>query len=211
VRRRRFALAALAVAALLVVAGCASREAQRSASAGSSTAVTPPPATEAAEIARLIKAAGLPPCPRSKPEPAREGGLPELTLDCLGAGSGVTLSGLRGTPLVLNVWASWCPPCAQEMPHLNAVHRAAGDRVRFLGVDLLDRREQGLAWAMDLEMSFPSVEDPDGVIRARLRVPSPPVTVFVRPDGRVAKVHYGAFRTERQLRDMLAEHLGVRL
>jgi len=167
-------------------------------------------AADADEIARLIKAANLPPCPRTSRIAAVPNGLPDLTLRCLGAGPDVTLSGLREFPLVVNVWASWCPPCAAEMPHLIAARKALGDRVSFLGVDLVDRRTAALAWARDFAMTFPSVEDPDGVIRAKLRVMAPPVTLFVRPGGSVAKVHYGAFTSERQVRDAIAEHLGVR-
>jgi len=202
-------LSALASAILvLLLAGCAGGGTSQ---VGVAPSAQPVPATSAQEVARLIAAAKLPPCPETERAPASDGGLPDLTLDCLGEGPAVTLSGLRGTPLVVNVWASWCPPCAAEMPHLNAAHKAAGDRVQFLGVDLLDRRDRGLAWAKDFVMRFASVQDPDGVIRARMQVPAPPVTVFVRPDGQVTEVHYGQFRSEREVRAAIARHLGVRL
>jgi cytochrome c biogenesis protein CcmG, thiol:disulfide interchange protein DsbE len=171
----------------------------------------PAEATDAAEIARLIRAAKLPPCPTSAADaPPRPDGLPQLTLPCLGTGPDVTLSGLRGSPLVVNVWASWCPPCAQEMPYLLAAHKALAGDVTFLGIDLVDRRSAALAWAKDFGMTFPSVQDPDGLIRARLRVTAPPVTLFVRPDGGVAKIHYGAFTSEKDVRDAIAEYLRVR-
>jgi cytochrome c biogenesis protein CcmG, thiol:disulfide interchange protein DsbE len=178
------------------------------------TTMLPPSAlaetTDAAETARLLRAAKLPPCPATSDAVARPDGLPELTLPCLGTGPYVRLAGLRGSPLVVNVWASWCPPCAQEMPYLLGAHKALRDDVAFLGIDLVDRRSAALAWARDFGMTFPSVQDPDGLIRAELRVMAPPVTVFVRPDGAVAKIHYGAFTSERQVRDAIAEHLGVR-
>jgi cytochrome c biogenesis protein CcmG/thiol:disulfide interchange protein DsbE len=207
-----------AVVTGLVLAGCAGGGTGGSGtSGGAATSGMMPPearpdgtsAADAAEIARLVREANLPPCPRTSRIAPLPDGLPDLTLPCLGEGPAVTLSGLRGTPLVVNVWASWCPPCAAEMPHLLTAHKALGDRVRFLGVDLVDRRSAALAWARDFRMTFPSVEDPDGVVRAKLRLVAPPVTLFVRPDGSVAKIHYGAFANERQVRDQIAQHLGV--
>jgi cytochrome c biogenesis protein CcmG/thiol:disulfide interchange protein DsbE len=135
--------------------------------------------------------------------------LPDLTLPCLGAGPDVNLSALRGSPLVVNVWASWCPPCAAEMPYLLAAQKALGNQVRFLGIDLVDRRSAALAWARDFAMTFPSVQDQDGLVRSRLRVMAPPVTLFVRPDGSLAKIHYGAFASAKHVRAAIAEHLGV--
>jgi len=205
--RRAVVSAAVALGSVLLAAGCGSGDVP----SGAASTPDPGDASTPVSIARLIEAADLPPCPEAGAAPPREGGLPELTLGCLGEGSPVTLSGLRGTPLVVNVWASWCPPCAEEMPYLNTVAEAAAGRVRFLGIDLLDQRARGLAWAKDFAMTFPSVEDPDGVIRARLRVPAPPVTLFVRPDGQLAKIHYGPFRSDREVREAIAAHLGVRL
>jgi cytochrome c biogenesis protein CcmG, thiol:disulfide interchange protein DsbE len=207
---------AMAVSALLAVSGCAAeRAAERPRSAADAGITMMPPAapaetTGAGEIARLIRAAKLPPCPATPDGVAPvSGGLPELTLPCLGEGPEVTLAALRGSALVVNVWASWCPPCAEEMPYLVAADRALGTEVTFLGIDLVDRRAAALAFARDFAMTFPSVQDVDGLIRAELRVVAPPVTIFVRPDGRIAKIHYGAFPSEQAVRDAIAEHLGV--
>jgi cytochrome c biogenesis protein CcmG, thiol:disulfide interchange protein DsbE len=167
------------------------------------------------EVTDSVQAGALPPCPSSQPDedatrPVRPGrGLPRLTFDCLGAGPKVTLSGLRGRPAVVNVWASWCPPCAQEMPVLVHARRALADRVLFLGVDLEDTRENGLAWARDLGMNFPSVFDPDGDVKPKLGVAGPPVTVFLRADGTLAYVHQGMLTSSRQLSDLISRHLGV--
>lgn len=154
--------------------------------------------------------ANRPPCPRSDDAAPVEGGLPDVTLACLGPGKPVTLSGLRGEPLVVNVWASWCPPCAREMPILERAHQQLGDRVQFLGVDLLDTREAGSAAAEDFGMGFPSVLDEAGRTRTALDVPGPPVTLFVRPDGVIAHRQIGEIRTLAQLRELVRTHLGVR-
>jgi cytochrome c biogenesis protein CcmG, thiol:disulfide interchange protein DsbE len=154
-------------------------------------------------------AADLPPCPPSRDVAARPDGLPDLTLDCLGDGPPVTLSGLRGKPTVVNVWASWCPPCAREMPLLEKVRRQTAGDVRFLGVDLLDAPGPARAAAADFGMGFPSVQDPDGESRQALGVPGPPVTLFVDGQGRVVHTEVGEITSAGALRGLVAEHLGV--
>lgn len=95
---------------------------------------------------------------------------------------------LQGTPVVVNLWASWCEPCKREMPMLS---QAAVDHadVQFLGIDTLDSREGGEAFIAELGVVFPSLFDPDGAIRTDLGSFGLPVTVFFDTDGQqVAKV-----------------------
>ncbi len=66
------------------------------------------------------------------------GQLPGLTLPCLGGGTAVDLSSLKG-PMVLSFWGSWCGPCAEEMPALQDFYEQYGDQVPVLGVDFTDR------------------------------------------------------------------------
>ncbi len=134
--------------------------------------------------------------------------LPDLSLRCLGGGDPVTLSDLRG-PLVLNVWASWCLPCADEIPYLSAAHQALGDKVRFAGVALTDQDPDSKAWLSFHGVDWPSLADPKGAVRGPLRIPGPPVTLFVNSAGTIAEVHYGAFTSARQVQDAIVEHLGV--
>ena len=147
-------------------------------------------------------------CPAVEPAPEVSGGLPELTLDCLGSGPATRLSALRG-PLVLNIWASWCGPCADETPYLIEAHEALGERVAFLGIDVADKDRQARDWLSYMGVQWPSLQDPAGKVRAKLRVPGPPATLFVRSDGTVAKVHYGAFTSTREVAAAVADHLGV--
>lgn len=98
------------------------------------------------------------------------------------------LGELRGTPVVVNLWAAWCEPCTREMPRLTAAAAAHTD-VQFLGVDTLDSREDAEAFIAEHEVSFPSLFDPDGAIRTDLGSFGLPVTVFFDADGaQVAKV-----------------------
>lgn len=96
------------------------------------------------------------------------------------------------------------------MPILDRARRQAGDRVGFVGVDLLDTRSAALDAARAFGMGFPSVFDPDGASRAALGVPGPPVTLFVAADGTVAHRHIGEIRSAGQLQQLMASHLGVR-
>lgn len=159
---------------------------------------------------RRPAAAALRPCPATAPGVrARAGGLPDLTLDCVGAGPPVTLSALRGRPLLVNVWASWCAPCEEEMPVLARAEAALGNRVQFLGVLLEDDRALGLAAARDAGVRFPSVSDGDGRTRRPLRLVGPPTTLLVAPDGQVRHVKLGPVRSVEEVRTLVAEHLGV--
>lgn len=95
---------------------------------------------------------------------------------------------LRGTPVVVNLWAAWCEPCTREMPRLSAAASAHTD-VQFLGVDTLDSRQDAEDFIAEHEVSFPSLFDPDGAIRTDLGSFGLPVTVFFDADGtQVAKV-----------------------
>jgi cytochrome c biogenesis protein CcmG/thiol:disulfide interchange protein DsbE len=93
------------------------------------------------------------------------------------------LDQLRGTPVVVNVWGSWCPPCREEMPRLVAAHQGFGDRVQFLGIDIQDSRIEAKAFMEEFEMTFPSVFDVPDAIKTSLGQFGQPVTVFFRADG----------------------------
>jgi cytochrome c biogenesis protein CcmG/thiol:disulfide interchange protein DsbE len=209
----RWCLTAAAIPILLcaaALAGCGERSAGGGQPASADVAEPSRGPGEGA-AADLVERAGLPACPVAADVPAISGGLPHRTLDCLGGGPKVTLSGVRGRPAVVNVWASWCPPCAKEMPLLVESRKAAGNRVLFLGIDIENTREQGLAWAHDLHMNFPSVLDPDGDVKQQLRLLGPPVTFFVRADGTIAYTHQGPLASTGQIADLVREHLGVGL
>lgn len=89
---------------------------------------------------------------------------------------------LEGTPLVVNVWASWCEPCERETPMLTA---AAADHpgVRFVGVNTQDSREGAESFIEQYSIPYPSVFDPDGAIITDLDALGPPVTAFYDADG----------------------------
>jgi cytochrome c biogenesis protein CcmG/thiol:disulfide interchange protein DsbE len=101
------------------------------------------------------------------------------------------LTQLRGTPVVVNVWAAWCGPCKAEAPLLHDASRTYGDRVQFLGVDIVDSLDGARRFIADHGLTYPSVFDPSGAIRDSLGMIGQPVTVFYDADGNVASSYPG--------------------
>ena len=112
------------------------------------------------------------------------------------------LEQLRGTPVVVNVWGSWCPPCREEMPRLVAAHHEVGDRVQFLGIDIQDSRMEARAFMDEFGMTFPSVFDVPDAIKTSLGRFGQPVTIFYRRDGSVSFAWAGPIPD-----DLLRDHL----
>lgn len=133
------------------------------------------------------------------------GGLPDVTLPCLGGGPDVELARLRG-PLVVNLWAQWCGPCRAELPRYQAFARKYAGKVRVLGIDYQDTQPQ---WALQLArrsgVTYPLLADPDGRLRAR----GLPKILMVDAHGKVVYDEYGEISSVRQLEHLVATHLRV--
>jgi len=121
--------------------------------------------------------------------------LPDGAFDLL-AGGRAQLTDYRGKPLVLNVWASWCPPCAQEMPAFQQVHQALGDKVQIVGLDRNDARDAATDFMTARHITYPLLFDPDDVVSPRLGIAVMPTTLFVSADGVVVKSHAGALTAD---------------
>ena len=158
-----------------------------------------------------IAAARLRPCPSGDPSAtAAPDGLPDVVLQCLGDGPDVRLSELRGTPIVVNVWAPWCLPCRSELPMLAEVAGRAGSAVQFLGVDIKDPSpDDALRLLAGSGVRYPTLSDYSGTTRPGLRWSGPPMTVLVRADGTIAYRKVGELASADELRRLIAEHLGV--
>lgn len=201
---------------VLVAAGCASRSPEPTGSSSRPAAVpTATPFPTDSTTAGLRRAAKLEACPQTaSPAPSAAAAgtrLPALTLPCLGAPGSVDLGGLRGTPMVVNIWASWCEPCYREMPTLQAAHVAAGSRVRFLGVDIANAPNEALKAVVDTGVRYPSVSDQHSVVPEHLGLAVQPVTLFVRSDGTVAHTTIGPVGSVSALRSAIRRYLGVQV
>jgi thiol-disulfide isomerase/thioredoxin len=162
------------------------------------------------DLLALMQEVNLDPCPTAALNPdAAIPGLPDQVFDCLGDTSAVALSRVRGAPMVLNVWASWCPPCIEELPLLEKFSRELEGEVDFIGINLEDDPTKALQLMQDFGISYPSVIDRSGDTRARLTIPGPPVTFFVTSQGVIAGRWDGAIPNEKTFDSLLQKHLGI--
>lgn len=142
----------------------------------------------------------LPPAPTAG-HPAPEFRL--ATLD----GDEISLSELRGKPVIINFWASWCGPCRLEMPELQATHLEQGDALTVLGVNLTERDsnlEEVAGFIEELGVTFPVVLDKAGEVADLYRVRGQPASVFIDADGVVSTVFYGVVN-EQFIQDRISE------
>jgi len=132
--------------------------------------------------------------------------LPPLRLSCLTPGPTIDLAALSGRPVLVNLWASWCGPCREEMPVLQAAHERYGEQVQFLGVDSKDITEAAAALLDDLGVTYPQVIDAEGELLNHLGVPGLPVTILLDDVGGIAATHVGPL-DEESIEELLANVL----
>jgi thiol-disulfide isomerase/thioredoxin len=112
----------------------------------------------------------------------------------------VKLSDFIGKPVVLNFWASWCPPCKGEMPEFDAVYKEVGEDVAFLMVDLVDgqreTKEKGAEYIKEQGFTFPVYFDVNQDAAATYGIMSIPTTIFIHKDGNVITGVQGAIDAE---------------
>ncbi|MFD0741454.1 TlpA family protein disulfide reductase [Phytohabitans flavus] len=187
----------MAAVLVLAVAGCS----------GADESPSPEPPAPFADCAALAA-----PPPSAVPVAlAGEGErLPELTLACFAGGPDVTLSAIRG-PAVVNLWASWCPPCREELPAFQRFADRAAGKVTVIGVDTRDSRQVASGLAVDLGLRYPNLFDPSEQLRAKLGVAGLPVTLFVDQEGRVRHLYNSTALGDATLAALAAKHLGVTL
>lgn len=115
----------------------------------------------------------------TQPRAQQGGPAPEFQLPVLGGGT-LSSQELKGSPVVINFWASWCVPCRQEAPLLEATfkqYQAKG--VRFVGVDYNDLESDALSFVKQFGITYPSVRDPDGTLVKQFGVRGVPETFFI--------------------------------
>lgn len=109
-------------------------------------------------------------------------------------GKTVKLSDLKGKPVVLNLWASWCGPCRSEMPDLEQAYQQHKDKIQFYGINFTasDQEEAALAMMKELGVTFPSLKDPSGDVFQRYQAVSIPTTYAIDKNGMVVEKRVGA-------------------
>ncbi len=113
-------------------------------------------------------------------------------------GARVSLASLRGQVVVLNIWATWCQPCREEIPQLQALHEAqGGDGVRVIGVsvDEAGMRDDIRDFAREHRMDYTIWLDPDREVSLAFQTVGVPETFVIGRDGRIVRRLIGALRT----------------
>lgn len=175
-----------AVAAVLILtvaaAGCAGK--------------APPASSSQDQVASgfdPVRASGVQPCQKLPmgDHAVDTAGLPALELPCLTTPHSVDLQRLGGKPALVNLWASWCGPCRDEMPRLQEAYRAVGDQVAFVGVDTRDSGAAAAGFLEDVGTTYPQLADPSGKLLGFAHTPGLPVTLVLGADGKIVARHIG--------------------
>jgi len=188
--------AIIVTAALAALAGCGG---------GQSPAPTFAEAPRGPEFSP-VQARGVQPC-SSLPlggQQAEEALLPDLRLSCLTSGRQIDLRDLSGRPVLVNLWATWCGPCREEMPRLQAAYERFGDRVAFVGVDTQDHPEAAGEFLEEVGVTYPQLTDPDAELLGFTRVPGLPVTLLLDADGVIVNRHIGELN-ESDIEELIDE------
>lgn len=129
-------------------------------------------------------------------QPAKDFNLPLL------GGSNQRLHDLRGTPVVINFWATWCGPCREEMPLLDSFAEEYSGHVVVLGINSGESESQVAAFVEEIQVDFPILLDEDEQVTDRYFVRNFPITFFVDAEGIVRAQHLGVLSE-----DLLARYL----
>jgi cytochrome c biogenesis protein CcmG, thiol:disulfide interchange protein DsbE len=143
------------------------------------------------------------------PNPKEGFAAPDFTLDTSDGGQ-LTLSDLRGHPVVLNLWASWCLPCRAEMPSIEKAYQRykdAGLIVIGLNMTSQDSELDAKAFVQELGLTFPIVLDRDGSVQSRYRLLGLPSTYFIDQSGIIRSVVVGGPMSEATIQSNVEDLL----
>jgi cytochrome c biogenesis protein CcmG/thiol:disulfide interchange protein DsbE len=137
---------------------------------------------------------------RQNAGPIRPGQVaPDFALDLYGGGERFSLADQRGEIVVLNFWGSWCLPCRDEAPHLEAIHQRYADQgVKVVGVGFRDTEGDALQFIAEHDITYPNGPDMRFRITDAYFIRAVPETFIIAPDGTVSAAFYGPV-TEAEL------------
>ncbi|MFQ5614741.1 MAG: TlpA family protein disulfide reductase [Anaerolineae bacterium] len=140
--------------------------------------------------------------------PVEAGPAPDFSLTTF-EGQTITLSQLQGQVVIINFWASWCPPCREEAAYLEATWRKYRDRgVVFLGVDYVDTEPNALAYLEEFDITYPNGPDIGEKIALAYRIKGVPETFYVDKRGQLRGLHIGPLSPpilDNKIEELLAE------
>jgi peroxiredoxin len=115
------------------------------------------------------------------------------------SGAQVDLQQMRGLPVVVNFWASWCQPCVKEMPLIDEVYRSASDRFMLISINVGDTKGTVNEFMAEHGISFPVLIDAAGKAAERYRVSALPATFAIDAEGRISHTGIGQLTDAEQL------------
>lgn len=121
-------------------------------------------------------------------------------------GTKANLSELRGKPVFLNFWATWCPPCVGEMPHFNSVYPRYKDKINFLAISLDDSMQEASAFMQQKGYTFPADYGNVNDIAGKYEIQGIPTSLLLDANGNVIASKVGAM-TEAELEAFLQKAL----
>lgn len=129
---------------------------------------------------------------------------PDFTLESLD-GQSVHLADLFDRPVIVNFWASWCPPCRAEMPAMQRVYEDYAGQIHLLAVNAAhqDTLANAMAFVSGNGLTFPILLDSQGAAYRQYAITSLPTTFFIGADGVIAEVVVGGPLTEAGLRSRI--------
>ncbi|RME80850.1 MAG: TlpA family protein disulfide reductase [Caldilineae bacterium] len=111
-------------------------------------------------------------------------------------GERIDIADYRGTPIVINFWASWCNPCRDEQPILEAAWRRHKGEVLFIGLSYLDQEKNARAYMEEFDVTYPNGPDMGSRIYTAYHVQGVPETFFIDANGNVQGFHVGPISAE---------------
>lgn len=130
---------------------------------------------------------------------------PDFNLQSLD-GQSVSLSGLRGKPVLINFWATWCPPCRIEMPYIQQVYDEWADKgLAILAIDVGESPSEVRESMESRNLSFPVLLDTAGDVALQYNVRAIPTTLFLDKDGILQTVKVGAFSSKADIEKSLSK------
>ena len=135
---------------------------------------------------------------------------PDFTIQ-LSDGTTKTLSQLKGKAVLVHFWATWCPPCRQELPGMNALAKkliaGKNTKLEFIGICVSDTEKNRASFMSENKYTFPCGLDENGAIAAtKYNVQGIPTTILISPNGKILKQNVGMM-TEGQLAEFVKEYV----